>query len=103
VTLFRAVQELLTNVRQHAQATNVQVQLDLSEDTIRAVIEDDGIGFETESTLAAAEQRRTIGLSTMKERIEMLDGRMEVESAPGNGTRVTVELPATEGDTIRIM
>jgi two-component system sensor histidine kinase DegS len=102
VTLFRAIQELLTNVRQHAQATNVRVQLDMDGQTVRAVVEDDGTGFETGPTLAAAAQRRTIGLSTMKERIEMLDGHFEVESSPGNGTRVTVELPATEAEVIRI-
>ncbi len=103
VTLFRAIQELLTNVRQHAQATNVRVQLDMDEQTVRAVVEDDGTGFEVEPTLAASAQRRTIGLSTMRERIEMLGGQMTVESAPGNGTRVTVELPATEPEVLRAL
>ncbi len=103
VTLFRAIQELLTNVRQHAQATHARVQLDLDEDVVRAIVEDDGVGFDPGPTLAAAAQRRTIGLSTMKERIEMLGGRLEVESAPGKGTRVTVELPATEAEGIRVL
>lgn len=103
VTLFRAIQELLTNVRQHAQATNARVQLDMDEDVVRAIVEDDGVGFDPGPTLAAAAQRRTIGLSTMKERIEMLGGRLEVESASGKGTRVTVELPATEAEGMRIL
>lgn len=103
VTLFRAIQELLTNVRQHAQATNVRVQLDMDEDVVRATVEDDGVGFDPGPTLAAAAQRRTIGLSTMKERIEMLGGRLDVESSPGKGTRVAVELPATEAEGMRIL
>jgi signal transduction histidine kinase len=87
-TLYRVVQEALTNVVKHAEATQVSIVLMRREGTATAVIEDDGRGFEP------AELRDgTLGLEGMRERAELHDGRLTVESAPGAGTTLRVEIP----------
>jgi two-component system sensor histidine kinase DegS len=94
VTVFRVIQGLLNNVRQHAHASRVRITLDLQPDKIISTVEDDGSGFDVAEALAAAHQRRTLGITTMKEQVEMLGGRIEFESNVGRGTRATIELPA---------
>jgi two-component system sensor histidine kinase DegS len=94
VTIFRVIQGLLNNVRQHAHATRVRVTLDLQPQVIVSTVEDDGSGFDVEEALASARERRALGITTMKEQVEMLGGRIEFESNIGRGTRVSVELPA---------
>jgi two-component system sensor histidine kinase DegS len=101
VTLFRVVQELLTNARAHAQPSRIQVQLDMGQLRVRAMCDDDGSGFDVDEALASAASRKTIGLSTMKERVEMLTGEIRIESGIGRGTRVTVDLPATSPEAAR--
>jgi two-component system sensor histidine kinase DegS len=64
VTIFRVIQNLLKNVRDHANATHVQISLNVSEDRAVVVVEDDGSGFDVAEALAAARQRKTIGLSS---------------------------------------
>ena len=93
VTIFRIFQQSLNNVRDHAQATHVQISLDIANDKVTASIEDDGSGFDVAETIAAAQQRKTIGLSTMQERIEMLGGELKIDSAPDKGTRIDFWLP----------
>jgi two-component system sensor histidine kinase DegS len=95
VVIFRVTQELLGNVRQHAHATRVTVVLDLVEDLARVVIEDNGSGFNVNEVLNAA-QLKGIGLSTMRERVAMLGGQVQIESAIGRGTKVTLEIPISE-------
>jgi signal transduction histidine kinase len=94
VTLLRATQEALTNVRHHAAATRVTVTLSYFEDLVILDVQDDGRGFAPEKL----GQRRPglsggFGLLTMQERAAQLGGKLTVESAPGEGTTVTVELP----------
>lgn len=86
--LYRLAQEALNNVLKHAQARHVCVRLDVSKD--RAVLEvaDDGVGFE--SALRGGDG---FGLPGMRERAARLGGKLQVESAPGAGTRVRVEVP----------
>ena len=90
MALFRIVQDLLSNVRQHAHATRAQVFLDLTEDAVRVSVEDNGSGFDVVETLAA---RKGIGLSTLRERVEMMGGQVQIDSAPGRGTKVSLILP----------
>jgi signal transduction histidine kinase len=87
--LFRIVQESLTNVVLHAQATRVDVLLSLKHDCVGAMVEDNGIGFVP--TLAMMEEQ--LGLFGMRERLEMLGGTLMIESSPGKGTTVKAELP----------
>jgi len=93
VTVFRVVQELLNNARQHAQPTRIQVILDIEPKMVRAVVEDDGIGFDVAEAMASARQQKTLGIATMQERVEMLGGHLTFESGVGRGTKVTLEVP----------
>ncbi len=87
-TLYRIVQEALTNVARHAQATRVDVLLKRRHQRVVIIVEDDGIGFNYETAL----QSRRLGLLGMRERAEMLGGRLAVESTPGQGTTIQVEI-----------
>ncbi|MCB9098318.1 MAG: sensor histidine kinase [Anaerolineales bacterium] len=93
VTIFRAIQHLLTNVRQHAQATHVQIALSVHDDRALVTVEDDGTGFNVNDALSAARQRKTIGLGSLQERLEMLGGQLNIDSSPGKGTRVEFWVP----------
>jgi signal transduction histidine kinase len=86
--IYRIVQESLTNVVKHAQASSVSVVVTRGDGRIKAVIVDDGKGFEPET--AGGEG---IGLVGMRERIELLDGSLTVESSERTGTTVAVEVP----------
>ncbi len=87
-TLYRIVQEALTNVVKHAEATRVSILLVRRGGSTTAVIEDDGRGFDP----ATAPADR-LGLEGMRERVELHDGRLTVEAAPGSGTTLVVEVP----------
>ena len=93
VTVFRIVQGLLSNVSQHAHATHVQIILDMQGDGIGATVEDDGSGFDVNEALVSARQRKTLGISTMQERVDMLGGTIRFDSSIGRGTKVTVQIP----------
>jgi signal transduction histidine kinase len=89
-TCYRVVQEALTNVARHAEAARVEVRLSGDEQAVRVLVHDDGRGFDP---AAVPEDHR--GLLGMRERIELLGGRLEIESAPGEGTRVEATIPIT--------
>jgi signal transduction histidine kinase len=86
--IYRIVQESLTNVVKHARAERVSVLLTRADGRIKAVIEDDGTGFDP-----AAPDGGGVGLVGMRERIELLDGTLTVESSATSGTTVAVEVP----------
>lgn len=86
-TVFRIVQETLTNVARHAGASEVTVRVDEVDDGIRLTIEDNGRG------ISDAKDKKTFGLLGMRERIAMLGGRLEIHSRPGKGTRIAGWLP----------
>jgi signal transduction histidine kinase len=87
--VYRIVQEALTNVVKHAQAGTVSLVLTRKGDRVVTVIEDDGRGFDP----AQADDAR-LGLVGMRERIALVDGRLSVESRPGEGTTIVAEVPA---------
>jgi two-component system sensor histidine kinase DegS len=91
IMIFRGIQELLGNIRNHAQASQVRITFDMDETRVRTVVEDNGKGFDVEQALSGP--RRTIGLASLKERVELLGGRLEIESQPGQGTRIVMEMP----------
>ena len=92
-TAYRVIQEALTNVAKHAHATTCRVYLQRLTSTILVTIEDNGVGFEP-ARLREQGVSRGLGLMGIRERVSQLDGTTRVESAPGTGTRLTVELPA---------
>jgi signal transduction histidine kinase len=93
--LYRVVQEALTNVARHAQASHVGVVLERRDDRVLAIIEDDGIGFDPDEVV----RRDRLGLFGMRERAEMLGGNLTIESSPGIGTTVFVEVPCASAHT----
>ena len=88
-SLFRIVQESLTNVALHAHASHVDVLISYRNQHVHAVVEDNGVGFITTSPNI----EKQLGLFGMKERVEMMQGSFTVESAPGKGTTIKVEVP----------
>ncbi|MBN1954747.1 MAG: sensor histidine kinase [Anaerolineae bacterium] len=92
VTIFRLVQSLLNNARDISHAANVQVNLDVGEDRVQVSVEDDGSGFDIPE-LTGGPVGEEMGLATMRERVEMLNGQFEVESSPGRGTRISFKTP----------
>ncbi|HLB65815.1 MAG TPA: sensor histidine kinase [Anaerolineales bacterium] len=91
VLVFRAVQELLANAREHAQATQVKAALDVDSTQVKVSVEDNGKGFDPEGAAFTGGQGR--GLKTLKERIGLVGGTMEIASAAGKGTRVSLVVP----------
>jgi signal transduction histidine kinase len=96
ITVFRAIQEALANVREHAGATSVIVRVRARRSAIELHIWDDGMGFEVERALAKAAQRGRLGLVGIGERVRMLGGTFELESAPGGPTTLKLTLPRWE-------
>jgi signal transduction histidine kinase len=86
--LLRIMQEALANVRKHADATLVRVELAAVDDELRLTVSDNGRGFE-----ADAVGRSGYGLSSMRQRAELIGGTISVESRPQDGTRVVVAVP----------
>ena len=94
--LLRIVQEALANVRKHAAASRVTVTLSYLDDVAMLDVHDDGIGFDHAATVAGA--GAGLGLHAMAERVAALGGSLAVESAPGEGTTIAVEVPAPPAD-----
>jgi signal transduction histidine kinase len=92
VQLVRIVQEALANVHKHAGAMHAWVRIREQDSWIQVTIEDDGHGFDPGTPASAA--RRHFGLQVMRERAEGLGGKLEIDTAPGRGTRVVATLPA---------
>ena len=90
--LFRVAQEALTNVARHARASRVEVSIQKLPDSICMKIKDDGKSFDVERALHANGGKR-LGLLGMRERLEMVGGRFDVDSAPGKGTTVEAQIP----------
>jgi signal transduction histidine kinase len=92
ITLYRIVQEALTNVAKHAQAQNASILLKQLDTTVLLKISDDGTGFDP-SVSHHVKEAGTWGQLNMRERAEAMGGTLIVESAIGKGTRVIVEIP----------
>jgi signal transduction histidine kinase len=99
VMLYRVAQEALTNVRKHARASSVSVLLDEVQGGIRLRVRDDGCGFRL-STSAGAPGH--LGLAAMRERAELAEGRLTIQTAPARGTTVQVWVPLPRGSHSRL-
>jgi signal transduction histidine kinase len=91
--LYRFLQETLTNVAKHAQAQRVQVKLAAAETTVSLTVQDDGLGFYKDADLSISHQLKGIGLLGIRERLELLAGRLVVESQVGQGACLKAILP----------
>ncbi len=92
-TIYRIVQESLTNICKYASASEVKLNLRVGEEEVYLTIEDNGIGFDPE------QQKSGFGLRGMKERVAALCGELEIDTAPNRGCRITVTIPLQEGLT----
>ena len=95
--LYRIAQEALTNVVRHAAAHSVSVLLDRHDSRVVLVVEDDGKGFDVEAVRHLGSPSRKLGILGMEERASLVGGGLTIESRPGGGTAVFVEVPL-EGD-----
>ncbi len=93
VVLFQAVRELLANVGKHAKATRVKVELRRKENTVHVSVEDNGIGFDVNLIGGWGNELGGFGLFSVRERLFLLGGRLEISSAPGSGTKITLVAP----------
>lgn len=93
LAFFRITQEALTNVIKHAQASQVLIQFEVDDEFAGLIISDDGVGFDLTGWVNRPERRQSWGLLTMIERAEALRGYCHIESQPGQGTRIIVDIP----------
>ncbi|HYH03172.1 MAG TPA: sensor histidine kinase [Bacillota bacterium] len=93
VALFRLIQESLNNARKYAQAKQVSVAITTTETSIVVKVCDDGKGFDLQKILSEVAGKVSFGVLSMKERVELLNGKITIDTAVGAGTRITAELP----------
>lgn len=101
VTLFRIIQEALSNIKKHANANNAVIKLEIGGGLVNLVIADDGSGFDLNARTAGSEMQDHFGLLSIKERTELLNGTIHIETAPGAGTKIFITIPVKgrrEGD-----
>jgi len=91
--LFRNVRELLINVVKHAQSNKVSVHLKNSNDRMKIIVEDDGIGFDPEAAIQSGPLNGGFGLFSIQERMADLGGSFEIASEPGKGCKATLTVP----------
>ncbi len=94
--LFRAIQELLSNATRHSKADTIRVHIDTGEDKIVVDVEDDGKGFNVEQAM-----ENSMGIKVIKDRVEILKGDFNIDTAVGQGTRIGFTIPASsEGQDV---
>jgi signal transduction histidine kinase len=97
--LFRAVQEAISNIARHAGAEHVLIEITAANDWLRISIEDDGCGFEVERMTRPSRDGQGLGLLGLRERMQLLNGIVAIDSTPGDGTRVRLDVPLTADHT----
>ncbi|MCW8805905.1 MAG: PAS domain-containing sensor histidine kinase, partial [Ignavibacteriaceae bacterium] len=93
IVIYRILQEIVTNIRKHAQATQVSIDIRREDSKVIFKVEDNGIGFDMERIKSKSADERGLGLAAMEERVKMLDGNIEIFSRVGTGTRIAFEIP----------
>jgi signal transduction histidine kinase len=92
VSVYRIIQEALTNIAKYAKASQVSVVLRQRDSSLVAIIEDNGKGFDIDRIMSSKGNKR-LGLFGMYERASLIGGNLTIESQPGNGTSVFLEVP----------
>jgi len=96
INLYRVIQEGLNNIWKHANAKNANVRIISSYPNILLRIEDNGRGFDVDKRLLTALSEKRMGLKSMEERVALLQGKMSIQSRPGEGTKMFIEIPYNE-------
>ncbi len=92
-TLFRIVQEAVRNIERHSQALKAEVKVEFGEGKTRVSVSDNGKGFKLSGSLVDLVRTGKLGLAGMEERVRLLNGSIKIESEPGKGTTVMIEIP----------
>lgn len=92
VACFRIIQESLNNIKKHSKATRAFVKIEVAKNIIYIVVSDNGIGFSKES-IKKSDENNGYGLMSMEERVTLLNGKFEINSSPGKGTKILVSIP----------
>ncbi len=89
ITVFRIIQELVTNIIKHSQATEASISINQYDDSLNVIVEDNGIGFDTRNI----SRHDGMGLTSLEKRIEHIEGTLEVDTTPGKGTTILIDIP----------
>jgi signal transduction histidine kinase len=95
--IFYIAEEAVNNARKHAEAAHIWVRLKMVQpDLALLAVEDDGVGFNVGAVDSTYESRSSLGMINMRERAELINGVLHIDSAEGRGTRIHVAIPLTE-------
>lgn len=98
LTIFRIVQEALNNIKKHSKAQNVIIRINIGTEKIYLKIIDDGIGFNVGEKVDSFNTKSGFGLYSIRERVDLLKGKIEIDSELGKGTKINVIVPLYEGE-----
>ncbi|CAG7634090.1 Signal transduction histidine-protein kinase/phosphatase DegS [Paenibacillus solanacearum] len=93
VAVYRLVQEAFSNVVKHAQASHVTLEITMQQQMVKIVVADNGVGFIVDHIDKRSERANRYGLMGMRERVDLLEGRMDIESSVGAGTKLSMVIP----------
>ncbi len=100
ITVFRVVQEAIANIQHHASAQNASVTLEFKDSQLSLLVEDDGVGFKPPERLGLYAEKGRLGVIGMQQRILSAGGTMQLESFPGQGTKIVATIPYSASDDI---
>ncbi|OEH86626.1 hypothetical protein BHU72_10240 [Desulfuribacillus stibiiarsenatis] len=103
ITIYRILQEALTNIFKYSKAENVSIIMNFKQDALQIIIEDDGIGFDVNEHYSSDTHDTHLGLHGMRERAELINGNFEIESKVGIGTTIYVSIPLVFEDQEEIL
>jgi signal transduction histidine kinase len=93
VAIFSVVQEAINNAKKHAHASRIDIDVNARKGDLAVAIRDNGIGFDMKEMAGRYDERGSLGMLNMRERADLVEGKLSVFSEPGHGTSVTLELP----------
>jgi len=94
--IFSIVEEAVNNARKHAQAPQIWIQMMREAELLTVLVEDNGVGFDLERVVSKYENSGSLGLINLRERAELVNGFLEIDTFPGRGTKITLTIPITE-------
>ena len=89
ISIFRMIQELVTNIIKHANASEATIAITQHENSLNIIVEDNGKGFNA----TKFQQKEGMGLSSIERRVEFLEGTLEIDATPGKGTTILIDIP----------
>lgn len=93
--LFQSVRELLFNCRKHSQVDHAEIKIGIQDQDVVVTVADDGVGFDPAAIEDTEDAATSFGLFSVRERLDLIGGRLDIDSAPGNGCRMSIRVPKT--------